>query len=57
MRKAVIRILFVALAGASLAGCGSSSVLEGLNKPATTAEPVVVEATVETTPPPAWPSG
>jgi tetratricopeptide (TPR) repeat protein len=53
MRKAIIRILFVALAGASLAGCGSSSVLEGLNKPATPTEPVVVEATVETTAPPA----
>jgi Tfp pilus assembly protein PilF len=52
MRNVVIRILFVALAGAWLGGCGTSSVLGEANKPATVTETVTIEQTVETTSPP-----
>jgi Flp pilus assembly protein TadD len=38
MRNVLIRILFVALAAAWLAGCGSSNVLNQLGKPAATSE-------------------
>ena len=52
MRHAVIRILLVVLAGSWLAGCGSTSVVGELNKPAAVTETVTVEETVETTTPP-----
>jgi Tfp pilus assembly protein PilF len=49
MRNVVIRILLVALAGAWLGGCGTSSVLGEPNKPGTVTETVTIEQTVETT--------